>query len=152
LVKLSAIFVLLINGQRGFSVGITEIPQMVKSRNHDVKATATEVEMAEQEIKVARARYLPNIELKSTYTRLDKDVVLDLPNHHVERQILNGSVTIGLDVDPPPVEIQKKDIMMSNLVLTQPIFTGGRISAGMDAAEAGLNAAKAEENAIFKKS
>ncbi|MEI6397658.1 MAG: TolC family protein [Pseudomonadota bacterium] len=132
------------------AVAVTDIPGLVRVSNRDVMVASTEIESAENEIKIARARYLPNIELKSTYTRLDKDVVLDIPSQRIEKQILNGSVTIGLDVDPPPVEIQKKDMMMSNLVLTQPLFTGGRITAGLDAAEAGLNIARAEAEQTYR--
>lgn len=132
------------------AVTIADLPGLVRSNNRDIKVANTEVESADSEISVARARYYPQLELKSAYTRLNDDIVLDIPNHHVQRDILGGTVTIGIDVDPPPITLQKKNIMSSNLVLTQPIYAGGRISAGMDAAQAGLQIARTEMEQTYR--
>ncbi len=132
------------------AVTVSDLPGLIRSHNRDVKVANTEVEAADSEISVARARYYPQLELKSAYTRLNDDIVLDIPNHHVQRDILGGTVSIGIDVDPPPITLQKKNIMSSNLVLTQPIYAGGRISAGMDAAEAGLQIARTEMEQTYR--
>ena len=133
-----------------WAVSVAELPALVRSNNRDLQVAQSEINTSEAEVKVARARYLPTLGLKSTYTRLDKDIVLDIPNQHIERPILGGTVTIGIDVDPPPINIQNKSILMSNLVLTQPLYAGGRIGAGLDAANAGVEIARAQVEQTYR--
>ena len=132
------------------ALSVTQLPELVNSGNRDLQVSKTEINTAEAEVGVAKARYLPSLQLKSTYTRLNQDLILDIPNQHIERPILGGTVTIGIDVDPPPVDIQKRSILMSNLVLTQPLYAGGRIGAGLDAASAGLKIARAEVEQTYR--
>ena len=135
---------------KSMAISVEELPDLVRSSNRDLKVSQTEIHAAESDVHVALARYAPSVKLKTTYTHLDRDIVLDIPNQHIERPILGSPVIIGIDVNPPQIDIQNKNMLMANLVMTQPLYTGGRISAGLDAANAGLELARAESDQTYR--
>jgi len=119
-----------------FAITVDQIPALVKQSNQDVHAANTDVAAAKEEERVALSRYFPKIEVKNAYTHLDHDIVLDIPPQRIEKDFLGGDLKVGIDVDPPPITVQKQDFFTSQLVVTQPLYAGGRIGAGMDAATA----------------
>lgn len=118
------------------AVTIAEVPQLVQTSNRDVQAASQDVDAANAERKMSLGRYFPKIEWKNSYTRLNDDIVIDIGPKRIETDILGDRLKVGIDVDPPPVKVQDKNVLNSHLLLTQPLYTGGRISAGVDAAVA----------------
>lgn len=112
---------------------ISEIPSLVEKKSHDVKAAIAEVEAADSAISAARAKHFPHLSSKTTYIHLGSELVAKPP------PITVGALTIAL----PPVELQKQDVLFSNLILKVPVFAGGRISAGVSAAEGQKSEAEA---------
>jgi len=129
---------------------VAQIPAAVLQQSADVKAADQDVAAAAASEKSAVANYYPKIEIKSALTHFNDDIVLDIPSQRIEKDLLGGQLHIGLDVDPPPITIQKKDLFLSHLVMTQPLYTGGRIGAGTDAAEAETQAAKLTRDGVYE--
>jgi outer membrane protein TolC len=121
---------------RALALKLEEVPGLVGAQNQDVAATRHDLEAARAAHSAAYAPLFPKVELKSTYTRLNDDIVLDIEPKRIERDILGGALTVGIEVDPPPVTVQEKNIYNAHLLATQPLYAGGRITAGLDAAAA----------------
>lgn len=133
----------LVTTKSGFALTIQEVSVNVRNSNRDIAAAQKDVEAAEHGKSSVYAKYFPTIELKNTFTRLNKDVVIDIPPQRIERDFLGGRLSVGIEVDPPPVKVQDRDIPNSHLLLTQPIYAGGRITAANDAAAAAIDESKA---------
>lgn len=114
-----------------FGLKISEIPSLVKTGNEEVRAAEKDVEAAAQGIKSARSRHYPSLSIKSTLIHLGDEIKLQPPSKTFD--LPGGGI---LAVTLPPIEINKQDFYFSRAVVTLPIFAGGRISAGVDAAKA----------------
>ncbi len=121
---------------------LSEIPSYVKGHNEEVRAALKDREAAEHGVWAARGRYLPSLGIRASYIHLGEDIQLKLPPK--DFTILSTTITVDL----PPLSIQKQDFVLANAVLTWPIFTGGRITAGLDAAKAQSREAEASHEKV----
>lgn len=112
------------------AVTVMEIPSLVREKNHDVRAAAAEVDAAGHAVTAAFARHYPSLITRSTYIHLGDDITLQSPTVNLPTGIGTFAFT------PPPLHLQKRNAFFTNLVLKLPLFAGGRISAGVDAARA----------------
>lgn len=127
------------------AVTVAEVPELVRRQNRTVKALATDVSIEREEKSIARSRFYPVLEWKTRFTRLDDDVVIDIGPKTISRDILGGQLNVAIEVDPPPFKVQDKNVRNSHLLLTQPLYAGGRITAGLDAAEAKIDEAELQQ-------
>lgn len=113
-------------GSSLFAVSVTEIPTLVREKSHDVQAAAADVDAAGHAVTTAFRRHYPSLLTRTTYIHLGDPITLQPP-----------TVNLGpIAFTPPPLHLQKQDAFFTSLILKFPIFTGGRISAGVNAAEA----------------
>ncbi|WP_325894759.1 TolC family protein [Grimontia sp. NTOU-MAR1] len=121
--------------------------QSVLTRNDSIAAERANVQRAEHMRNAASAHHLPSISLSGNYTRLDQDVELKPSQlaHH-----MNGGDALGqLAASVPQLgalmgnldnllttTLADRDIYTSSIRAIWPIFTGGRILAAQDIANA----------------
>src|SRR5687767_8843407 len=109
-----------------FSVTVDEIPALLERNNDELKAARADEDAADAGVWAARARLVPQLSLHNTYVLLNDDITLKIPPREI------GPVIVDL----PPLQIQKRDVFLSSLRLAMPLWTGGRISAGINGAKA----------------
>ena len=108
------------------------------SSSHVLEAARLELAQAQAELEQARGRRLPTVGLEGRVTRLDSPLDVGL-----------GDVLPGLGALLPPglapdrFEIQSEQFYNLAVQARMPIYTGGRISAGIAAGEAGARAGEA---------
>ncbi|MEZ8140654.1 TolC family protein [Enterovibrio sp. FF113] len=121
--------------------------QAVQERNDGIAAQRANVQRAEHMRNAASAHHLPSISLSGNYTRLDQNVELKPSQlaHH-----MNGGDALGQIAGSVPgigglvsnldnlmtTTLADRDIYTSSIRAIWPIFTGGRILAAEDIANA----------------
>lgn len=106
---------------------------------------AAEARLAEAQSKVQAARSLglPTVELAAQYALLDSPIEVDLsPLNDLVRRIFPGATPI-----PNPV-LQEDRFAIAEATVRWPIFAGGRIDAGVAAANLGASAAHWARTAV----
>lgn len=122
---------------------IQEIPSLLTRDSRDVRIADSDVRGAEHQESFAMRAFLPKIEVHTRWTLLDDDIVIDIGPQRVEKQITD-SLSLALEVDPPPYLVHERMLLGAHLLVTQPIFAGGRLIAQKDAASGLLREAKAQ--------
>jgi outer membrane protein TolC len=127
----------------GEAVTFPQALEMMVSRNESVLSAASEVEQKEYEAKAARGLSFPEVTLSSQYVRIDESIDLDL------NPIRDVILALHPAVPPAAVPsfhetIQEDTIFMSQLNVTWPVFTGGKITAAKKAADAGIRESAAK--------
>jgi outer membrane protein TolC len=112
--------------------------------NPAVTAARHEVEARRAEQRAAAGLYLPRIEATARETRIDAPVELDVdPIRHV---ILKLHPNVPAQAVPPfIIHVQDEQFSRAAITATQPLFTGGRITAANRAAAQQVRQAEAEE-------
>ncbi len=106
--------------------------------NPDARLAQHRIEAAQAELQQANSAFWPHVQLQSSYTRTDNPMLVfgSILNQRAFSPSLNFN-------DVPDV-----DDMNVRGVLTQPLYAGGRISAGRQAAKANTAAAQADAQAV----
>ncbi|MGY6555796.1 MAG: TolC family protein [Wenzhouxiangella sp.] len=116
--------------------------ERMNAQNEDLAAARTGVDQALSRQREADASRLPSIELEGGVTRLNSPLELDLSG--VRRRL---DQELGIDLPPGLIPsglpIQDRSFSNAALIAVQPIYLGGRISAGREAARAGVSADRA---------
>jgi outer membrane protein TolC len=134
----------LIVGMAGFfssslyGITVDNLGTYVRSNNAEVRSSQKEIEATGYGVDAAKARYYPSLELKNRFTHLKEDITIELGTFNLP---LGGGRVMPLT--PPPIGVQNQEFKSSAFQLTQPIYAGGQIAAGVDIAKA------AEEEAKF---
>ena len=139
----------------GVAVGQEPDPQSLDFRgalqhlvtvNETLQASRATVEQRRAERAEADARRLPSVELKSRYSHLNAPLEADIGR--VGDALIGGIRQAGVDFPPFTLprhyRIQDRDFVNVSLQAVQPVYLGGRIQAGREAARFGLEASKAE--------
>jgi len=106
------VFISLLNAD----INIKDAWQKVLHVNESIKASSSEVERARLLKESAKSMYLPEISLDATYTKLDKELNIDLTPLNIPKSIL----------------ISDRDVFTAKLTLLWPLYTGGKIDATQD--------------------
>ena len=107
----------------------------LESGSHVLEAARQELAQARAELAQARGRRLPTVNLEGRLTRLDSPLGVDL----------SGALP-GLGAVLPPgllpdrFEIQSEQFYKLAVEARMPLYTGGRVAAGIAAGEAGAEA------------
>jgi outer membrane protein len=118
----AAAAVVLLAASAGAAETLPEAWGMALDRDRGFAAARSRTEAAHLEAEAARAQRWPVLALGGSYTWLDDSPAFDF------------SFT-GLPLTPPPL-FPGDEFLMGSASLTLPVFTSGRISAGIAAAEA----------------
>lgn len=131
------------------SVGATERPALsftdaaerLAERSELLAAEREVIGRAEAELADARSRRLPEAGLSATYVHLSDPIRLDLqPLRNYINQLEPG---IPPGFLPGDLELQSRSFGRAAATVSWPVFTGGRIQAGIDAAQASVAASQA---------
>jgi outer membrane protein TolC len=158
------IFIFLISwitgaGQEQMSLQQTR--EMALSKNENLKVAAKQMEKAEAQKAAARTLRLPSLSATGMSIYQDKDFEMELtlptqvPNPQtgeLEPNIMmnpaTGEPVIGPDGNPVfnmyawlPLNISLSGAYLAGIALEQPVFTGGKITAGNKMADIGLEMA-----------
>src|SRR5690606_242034 len=99
LLSLSLLFSLQLHAQSNVSALAKILTQEALKKNYELINSELEVEKTEQDIKSAKATYLPKIDAVGAYAYLNQDAVLDLPSIQTGISGLNlfeGSQSFGV--------------------------------------------------------
>ena len=140
LILLGGILFLLAAGsaQAGQALSFADAMARLESNSHVLEAGRQELAEAQAELRQARGRRLPSIGLEGRATRLDSPLDVGLTEFLPG---LGGLLPPGLT--PGRFEIQSEQFYNLAVQARVPIYTGGRISAGIAAGEAGTRAGEA---------
>lgn len=153
---LSAMF---IKGQHRFT--LEECRTMALEHSHGMKIAALQQEKAGAERKAVRALYLPSLSANATGIYLRDNIEMEMylptvvPDPETGRLVPNfmthpvtGGILTGPDGNPLfnlyawlPLEVSLQGAYMAGLSLEQPLYTGGRITAGNAMARIGMDMA-----------
>lgn len=114
---------------------------LLTRQNERLAAERQLLGQAQAEWEQARGRRLPELGVSAGYVRLQDPIAIDLaPVRRILQQI---DPQLPLGNLPGDIEVQKRELFSSSATLRWPVYTGGRITAGIDAAEAARSASQA---------
>lgn len=96
------------------SLSLQQALQIALQNNQQIKAGQSVEEAAKSELDSAKGKYFPRLDLIATYIHMQEDIALDarIP-----------------PLPPLHMVLQKQDFGVAALALTQPLYTGGKITA-----------------------
>lgn len=132
-----------------------------RRQNLEVQASREAVTVEEHDFSAAMSRFYPKIDVEARYSHLNAPIELDLDA--IRRAIIGGSQTaatvaagpaagtttaaqLGQGLPPFTIQLQEQDVFNSALTLSQPIYSGGRLTANKDARSQELKVAKLESS------
>lgn len=126
------------------SLSYAEALQQVLAANERVRSAGAGVDRARADRDAARGRRLPELSVAGRSTRINDDIVIDL--NPIRQVILGLHPTVPSGATPPFTTVVQRE-RFNNLTLNAsvPIFTGGRLRAGIRAADAGVDASREQE-------
>ena len=101
---------------------LTEAWVIANAQDNALAAVRSQAEAADLDAAAARAQRWPTMSVGATYTRLDESPAFDFG-------------FTGLPVQPPPL-FGGDEFWMGSATVTMPLFTSGRVSSSIAAAEA----------------
>ncbi|MCX6170479.1 MAG: TolC family protein [Ignavibacteriales bacterium] len=116
-------------------------------QNHNSRAASKfAVQAAEAQLKQARSGHYPKLDLSGSYSLMDQNPNFVMPAMNISLTSIDlGTFTLNL----PPFTFPAQNIKMADMQMLSasldvlyPLFTGGKISAYISEAEAGLDAVK----------
>lgn len=122
----------------GPALDFSEAMARLESNNHVLEAARRELAQARAELDQARGRRFPTLGLEARATRLDSPLDVELSGMLPG---LGGLLPPGLL--PDRYEIQSEQFYNLAVQARMPLYTGGRIAAGIAAGEAGTEAQEA---------
>jgi outer membrane protein len=125
---------------------LKECRQRAVNYNKQLKKAQFQKEEAEEQKKIARTTYLPSVSADVTLMQLISSEEINtngsfLPTADSEEAAQNGEFTGTSDVWMPGMsfEIDNTSLIYGGLSVSQPIYAGGKINAGVKMAEAGFD-------------
>jgi outer membrane protein TolC len=123
----------------------TQAMEMMISRNESVLRAASEVEQKKYEAKATRGLYFPEVTLSGQFVRINESIDLDL--NPIRDVMLTLHPAIPSAAVPSFNEtVQDDTFFKSQLNVTWPVYTGGRITAAQKAADAGIRQSAAKRD------
>lgn len=124
-------------------MSFNEALSKVRGENETIRAAGVAVQRARAERGIAIARFVPEITLNARVTRLDSPIDLNLDP---VRQWIGDHTQIPAAALPDfRYVIQNEGFANVTLKGTMPLFTGGRLLAGIRAADLAVTGVEAEE-------
>lgn len=139
----------------GKNLSLDEAIQMALSQNKESLAAAESVESSSYEAKASYGRLLPQLSLEGKYTVLNDPITLDV--NDIRTAMISSSVaaatysgaaaanisalkaTLNRSLPSFNMEVQEKSYANLSAIVTQPLFTGGKIWANINAKKEELN-------------
>ena len=132
-----ACLVFLTTTARADTLSFSRAVERLETDNEALQAARWELNAAEAEVDEARGKRWPEVGLGGRATRMDSSLDLDITPL---KAAFGGRLPASV---PDRIEIQSRQFYNLSLNATLPLYTAGRITAGIDAAKAGSQAAAA---------
>lgn len=141
-----SVFLMCFSVSAAVPLSLKEALKLALQDNREILAAKASVESAKEQYDASTGKYLPSVNLEGKFTHLNDDINIDLSDIRkamissaaVATQVSGGSAattTTILESNLPgfTTRVQKQDFFNASLVLTQPLYAGGKISANKDA-------------------
>ncbi len=113
------------------------------TRNESVQIARSEIKQKEFEAEAAEGLYLPKVTLSGRWTKINDPIYLDM--NPIRDVILAMHPTVPPSSVPSFKEkIQDDTFYKAQLNMVWPVYTGGKITAAKNAADAGIREAEAK--------
>ena len=119
--------------------------QQLEARNQTLAAAFAAEQRAAAQADEARGHYWPEVIVDARATYMDAPLAVDLDP--VRRVLAALAPQLPDNLLPRSYQLQKRQFSNLAVSATWPVYTGGRVSAGVDAAQAGHVAAGAQRQA-----
>lgn len=137
-----------------------------RRQNLEVQASRDTITIEERDYAAAKSRFFPKIDLEARYTHLNDPIELDVDP--IRRAIVaSGQTAAAVAAGPaagattatqlnqglPPftIKLQEQNYFNSALTLTQPLYSGGRLTANEEARASELQVAKLESSDVVER-
>lgn len=127
----------LIGGAQARELRFDQALKKLKTDNEANLAANAEEQQAQYRKKAATGLYFPKIGLDGRYTRINKEILLDL--NDIRTVIAATTGTPELYIPSFEIAVQDETFLKYNVNFTWPIFTGGKILAANRAADANIS-------------
>lgn len=129
------------------TLSFAEALSLAEGRNERILAADAAVDRARSDRRVAQGRRFPDVTLTGRTTRINDEIVIDLdPIRQVMLGLHPGVPSTA--IPPFQARIQRQAFNNAGLSATMPVFTGGRLRAGVRAADAAVTAAEAGQRSM----
>ncbi|MCE5265882.1 MAG: TolC family protein [Deltaproteobacteria bacterium] len=119
--------------------------EMMQEGHEELLAAARREESRREALDAARGLYWPRIDARTRFTRMDDEITIDL--NPIRQAMLKLHPTVPASVLPDfSLDVQDRSFWRSEVEMTWPIFTGGRITAANRSARAGVEEAAAQKD------
>lgn len=115
-----------------------EAMNRLASQNEHLAAERQVLNQNRQELDAAQGRRWPELGISGGYFVMENDISISLPT-------LPPPLTGAL---PDNITLQQREFISTAATVKWPLYTGGRITAGIDAARAGLAAGQAQLDGV----
>jgi outer membrane protein TolC len=133
-----------------FDLSFPEGLERMKSGNEELLAASQREESSREAVAAARSLYWPRIDARTRFTRMDDPIVIDL--NPIRQAMLKLHPNVPASVLPSfSLEVQDRSFWRSEVEMTWPIFTAGRITAANRSAQAGVQEAGAQSERSVQK-
>lgn len=143
-VILTALF-LLLSPVRGAALDLSfrEGLERMRGSSEELLAASQREENRREAVAATRGFYWPRIEARTRFTRMDDPITIDL--NPIRQAMLTLHPNVPASALPDfSLDVQDRSFWRSEVEMTWPIFTGGRITAANRSAQAGLQEASAQ--------
>lgn len=113
------------------------------TRNETVKTARSEIQQKEYEAMAAKGLDFPNLTLNGRLTRIDDPISLDLNSIRDVILAMHPAVPSAM-VPSFQKTLQEDTFFKAQLNMVWPVYTGGKITAAKNAADAGIREAEAK--------
>lgn len=123
-------------------LSFTEALNKMRNTNKALTAAKSEEVRFNYERKAARGLFFPRLDANASFTEMDDKIIIDLNDIRSAMLFLHSDNPAANMLPSFETQVQDKGFWKFNATLTWPIFTGGKILAANNAAEARLNESK----------
>jgi outer membrane protein TolC len=139
------------NSNYDLILSLNQCIEKTLQNNNSRAASNYAVQAAEAQLKQARSGHYPKVDLSASYLLMDQDPNFVQPAINISLPSIDlGTFSLNLPPFTFPaqnIKMADKQMLNTSLDVLYPLFTGGKISALVSQAEAGLDAVKEDSRA-----
>ncbi len=137
-VAVIAVIPLLLQGQEAFPVSLSESIRIALANNPSIQISRSRVEDASLSRREAWGAFMPRIDTRSSTIMDEKVRIIEMPAIFFDPTITDPTQTV-------PVKLDFTYDYQADFSITQPIFTGGKLTRGVQIAKSNLKVAEIDE-------
>jgi outer membrane protein TolC len=137
-------------GADALDLSFPEGLERMKGGHEELLAASQREENRQEAVAAARGLYWPRIDARTRFTRMDDPMTIDL--NPIRQAVLKLHPNVPTSALPDfSLEVQDRSFWRSEIEMTWPLFTGGRITAANRSAQAGRQEARAQSERSVQK-